>query len=137
MRLVGLTKAAAQVAEVAPKLKELRKAGEGIEAMFVRQLLGEMQKSTKLFGEGQAGSVYGDLFNEALAKQIANRGAFGIADMMVNQATPRILAEAAKRSGSPPTSPLPSKTIALRGEGQPEDTLNPTSTELSTDKRQS
>lgn len=94
MRLEGLTKAAAAASQAAPKLAELRKAGQGIEAMFVRQLMSEMQKGTSLFGEGQAGSVYGDLFNDALAKQVADRGAFGIADMMVKQASPRILAEA-------------------------------------------
>lgn len=97
MRLDGLTKAAAAASMAAPKIAELRKAGEGIEAMFVRQLLGEMQKGTKLFGEGQAGSVYGDLFNEALAKQVAGRGAFGIADMMVKQGAPKIVAEAMKK----------------------------------------
>lgn len=97
MRLEGLTKAAAAASTAAPKIAELRKAGEGIEAMFVRQLMSEMQKGTKLFGEGQAGSVYGDLFNEALAKQVAGRGAFGIADMMVKQAAPRILAEAMEK----------------------------------------
>lgn len=96
MRLGLFPHAAAGVAEAAPKLAELRKAGEGIEAMFVRQLLGEMQKGTKLFGEGQAGSVYADLFNEALSKQVAGRGAFGIADMMVKQAAPRIIAEVKK-----------------------------------------
>ena len=97
MRIDGLTKAATPASAAAPKIAELRKAGEGIEAMFVRQLLGEMQKGTKLFGEGQAGSVYGDLFNEALAKQVASRGAFGIADMMEKQGAPRLIAEAMKK----------------------------------------
>lgn len=102
MRLGPISQVAAAAAEAAPKLAELKKAGEGIEAMFVRQLLSEMQKGTTLFGEGQAGSVYGDLFNDALAKQISDRGSFGIADMMVKQATPRIVAEAMKKARTNP-----------------------------------
>lgn len=98
MRLNSVAQAAAAAERAAPKIAELKKATAGIEAMFVRQLLGEMQKGTQLFGEGQAGSVYGDLFTDALAKQVADRGSFGIATMMTKQATPKILAEAMKAS---------------------------------------
>lgn len=100
MRLDMLTKAARVAKEAAPKLRQLKDASKGVEAMFVKQLMGEMQKGTKLFGEGQSASIYGDLFNDAIAKQVADRGAFGIADLMVKQGTKRILAEAARTVGS-------------------------------------
>ena len=96
MRLDVIGTAMRTSLEVAPKLKQLRKASEGVEAMFVKSLLGEMQKGTKLFGEGPGSDTYADLFNDAIAKQVANRGSFGITDMMVKQGTPNILAEAAR-----------------------------------------
>lgn len=94
MRLDGIGKAIRTAELAAPKLKQLREASKGVEAMFVKSLLGEMQKGTKIFGEGPGADIYADLFNDALAKQVADRGAFGIADIMVKQGTPKILAEA-------------------------------------------
>ncbi len=118
MRLDMLTKAAAAAREAAPKLKQLKDASKGVEAMFVKQLMGEMQKGTKLFGEGQSASIYGDLFNDAIAKQVADRGAFGIADLMVKQGTKRILAEAARtvaknQEAATPKDNITEKTLNL------------------------
>lgn len=94
MRLDALNLQARAVIEAAPQLKKLKDASKGVEAMFAKQLIGEMQKGTKLFGEGQAGSIYGDMFNDAIARQVAERGALGIADLMVNTGSKRLIAEA-------------------------------------------
>lgn len=96
MRLDMLSKAMRTAHEAAPKLKQLEKASKGVEAMFVKSLLGEMQKGSKLFGDGPGTDIYADLFNDAIAKQVADRGAFGIADLMIKQGAPKILAETAK-----------------------------------------
>lgn len=100
MRLDILSKAATAAQAAAPKLAQLKQASKGVEAMFVKQLLGEMQKGSNLFGEGQGSAIYSDLFNDAIAKQVADRGAFGIADLMVRQGSKRILSEAARQTTS-------------------------------------
>ncbi len=106
MRIDLVSKAVRIAHGAEPKLNQLRHAAKGVEAMFVKSLMAEMQKGTKLFGEGQGASIYADLFNEALAKQVADRGAFGIADLMVRQGTPKILAEtAAEQANTTSTNP--------------------------------
>lgn len=65
--------------------KEIRKAAEGFEAIFTRQLLKIMRSSMigeSMFGEGTAGDIYGEILDGAIADKMASRGDLGIADML-------------------------------------------------------
>ena len=94
MNLSVLAKTAKVAAIATPKIRELKVAAKGVEAMFVKSLMAEMEKGTKLFGEGEGSGIYSDMFNDAMAKQVSDRGAFGIADMMLKEGTLKIIAKA-------------------------------------------
>jgi Rod binding domain-containing protein len=83
----------AAVAQAAPQLKKLEKATQEFEGMFVKQLLETMQRGgSNPFGEGTAGSIYQDLFNNELARNLTARGGFGIGKMMYETISPRVVA---------------------------------------------
>ena len=65
--------------------KELRKAADGFEAIFTRQLLKTMRSTLtekSMFGEGPSGDIYGDILDSAIADKMAARGDIGLADML-------------------------------------------------------
>jgi flagellar protein FlgJ len=69
------------------RAKELKAAAESFESFFISMLLKEMQKSSggkSLFGKGTSGEVYGELFNRALADQMAAQNGIGLSKMMLD-----------------------------------------------------
>jgi peptidoglycan hydrolase FlgJ len=71
----------------APQKQELRKAAEGFEEIFLRQIIGEMRKAKladDLFGSSATDS-FRELTDANSAKALSARGAFGIADMVERQ----------------------------------------------------
>ena len=86
-------KAAAQDAAAAKRDKDLRKACEGFEAMFLnmmyRQMRATVPKNT-LFGESNALRIFQDMRDEELMKNVAAGGGIGIADMMYKQLQPQV-----------------------------------------------
>jgi peptidoglycan hydrolase FlgJ len=78
------------------KKAALRKAAEGFEAIFIRQLLKSMQSDISgegMFGGGTAGGIYTDMVNNALAESMAGKSGLGIADALMNDLTKRLGAE--------------------------------------------
>jgi peptidoglycan hydrolase FlgJ len=70
-----------------PQNAELRKAAEGFEEIFLRQIIGEMRKAKladDLFGSSATDS-FRELADANSAKALSARGAFGIADMVERQ----------------------------------------------------
>jgi peptidoglycan hydrolase FlgJ len=66
---------------------QLRKAAEGFEALFLREIIGEMRKAKladDIFGSG-ATDNFRELADANTADALAKRGAFGIADMLEAQ----------------------------------------------------
>jgi len=67
---------------------QLRRVAQKFDAIFVRQILREMRNSqlkSSLFGQGQAGEIYQDLFDDCLADAIAEAGGFGIGKAIVKE----------------------------------------------------
>lgn len=86
----NIASAAAQSAlSTAPKAidPELKKAAEKFEAVFVRQVLGEMRKaklSDELFGSS-ATDNFREMADAKTADAMAKQGVFGIGNMLARQ----------------------------------------------------
>lgn len=66
---------------------ELKKAAQAFEAVFLRQMIGSMRTASlgdDLFGS-QATDQFREMSDARLADSMAEKGAFGIADMLINQ----------------------------------------------------
>jgi peptidoglycan hydrolase FlgJ len=87
---------------------KLRKAAEGFEAIFIRQLLKTMRSTVSegnLYGSGSTGEMYGDMVESSLSDALAKKGSFGIANSVYNQLVRRIgKPEAAGNAGPVPES---------------------------------
>ncbi len=67
---------------------KLRKAAQGFEAIFARQLLKNMRSSLSgdgMFGAGSIGEIYSDMMDNAIGEQISKRGSLGLADVIYRQ----------------------------------------------------
>ena len=99
-----------KVAQIAkPQLDKLNKATKQVEAIFLKDLLGQMRKNTfgkGLFGNTPGASMYEDMLNDAIAQSAAETGSFGVAKSLNQQfkrdviraAAGQIRLEAAARS---------------------------------------
>ena len=74
------------------KKDELRKAAEGFEAIFIRQMLQTMRTGLdeSMFGDGPAGGIYSDIADQAVSQAMAKRGTLGIVDNLYNTMVRRI-----------------------------------------------
>jgi Rod binding domain-containing protein len=77
------------------KLGSLKQATQGIETLFLKQLLGVMRSSSQgsLFGDSSASKMYQDMFDDALAQQAGKRGSFGVGDLLYRQMAPKVARE--------------------------------------------
>ena len=83
------TKLTGGALRMASEAEQRAAVGAQFEAIFVRQLLG--QTMSKMMGseESTAGSVYGDLMTDTLAKSLSSGTGLGIGKMIEQQLTPR------------------------------------------------
>ncbi len=66
----------------------LRKACEDLESVFLEQLLREMRKTVPkddLFGGGRGEEVFLALFDQEIAKKMAERGGIGLGEVLYRQ----------------------------------------------------
>ena len=94
------------------ELKALKKACEQFEAVFAKQLLGEMRKGVQEVKIGdQAGSdIYKDMMDQTIADSVAHQGALGIGQMLYKQFAKQVTAGAQKPE--PSTSDMSLQTQA-------------------------
>ena len=74
--------------DIEVKKTKLRKAAEGFEAIFARQILESMRSTLTdggMFGSGSIGETYSYIMDNAIAETIAKRGDLGLADHIYNQ----------------------------------------------------
>lgn len=87
------SKAKAEDAEAVKRDKDLRKACEGFEAMFLSMMYRQMRATVPentLFGESNALKIFQDMRDDELMKNVAAGGGIGIADMMYKQLKPQV-----------------------------------------------
>jgi peptidoglycan hydrolase FlgJ len=71
------------------KLAEQRKAAQQFEAIFLRQLLGSLEKAGGFGGSGESGSaIFGSMMVGALADNMAASGGIGLADIIFQAMMP-------------------------------------------------
>lgn len=73
--------------------KDLKKACEGFEAMFLNMMYRQMRATVPedtLFGESNALKIFQDMRDDELMKNVAAGGGIGIADMMYKQLKPQV-----------------------------------------------
>ncbi len=75
--------------------------GAQFEAIFVRQLLGKTMSKMMGSDDSTAGSVYGDLITDTLAKSLTAGSGLGIGRMIEQQLTPRGVHAAATNLPAP------------------------------------
>jgi soluble lytic murein transglycosylase-like protein len=72
--------------ESASDKKELKKAAEEFESLFVYQLLKAMRKTvikSGLLGDGFGGDIFQSMWDEKIAEQVALHGRLGLAEMVI------------------------------------------------------
>jgi flagellar protein FlgJ len=111
--------AGAATAEATP---EQRKVAEQFEAMFMRQLLGSMEKGSGFGGSGPGAGVYRSMMVGALADSSAAGGGIGLAEVVLEALLQRPeLSAAAKAKAQGQTAPspstAPSQNVLNRGDG--------------------
>jgi len=82
----------------------VREAAQNFEALFVLELLQEMEKTLEkgsIFGDGLEGKTYADLMRWELAKKISTQSPLGIADALIQQLEPPKAAQSATGENTP------------------------------------
>lgn len=89
-------------ATASPEMAKLKKAAQGFEAVFMRQMIASMR--TASLGEGildsDATQQFRDMSDGKLADQLSAKGALGIADMLVKQWGARVAGSAGTGGGA-------------------------------------
>ncbi len=85
------------------ELGKLEKASEGLEAMMLKQLFGQMQKSAPGMAQGPYADLANDLFTQNLAEQTAGSKGVGIADAVFRQLSDVLLRQAAAEMKANPS----------------------------------
>ena len=69
-------------AQTTPAQKQ-QQAGQDLEARFLKSLLGEMRRAGgNAMAGGSSGQVYQEMFDEALARELAQRPGIGLGEML-------------------------------------------------------
>jgi Rod binding domain-containing protein len=86
-RAIGL------VHELEPKLCDLKKATDGFETIFIKNLVGQMRKGVKQIslGENPGGDIYQDFADQALSESLSQKHVLGIGDMLFKSFSPKLV----------------------------------------------
>ena len=65
-----------------PASSEEHRVAKEFEAIFLRKMLGSMEKTTSLTGKAPGASMYGQMVTDALADAMGRGGGIGLADSL-------------------------------------------------------
>lgn len=96
-------KAAGIAGKGASRLAKLKKATDGVEAMFVKDLLAAMRKGMPKtsFGDSSGSEIYKDMFDQALADSLGRTGSLGISKVLYRQLSNQIIKQALAEGAAP------------------------------------
>lgn len=98
MQIQAAIKSAIIAKQAEPQIKKLEKAVQGVEAMFVKDLLSVMRKSLPKSEQSMPGKdIYYDMLDQALAETMSKNGSLGIGKMMLETMKPAILSAEAEK----------------------------------------
>ncbi len=90
----ALTKALGNVQAQSKELTKLKKACDGMESSFLRQMLSEMRKTvdeTKTGGDDTGSDTYKGMLDDALADRLAAKGTLGISKTVFHSMAGQVL----------------------------------------------
>jgi Rod binding domain-containing protein len=95
MRLDRYVDAAALMGRIEPKLDQLKKATQDVEAIFVKDLISAMRRAVPKseVGTGFGSEIYEDMFDLALAQSAGKTGSMGIGKMIYRTMSPAVIAQ--------------------------------------------
>ena len=99
--LTAAVKAADNVQSHQKDLTKLKKACDGMESSFLRQMLSEMRKTitdAKPEGDDTGSDTYKSMFDGALADRLAERGTLGISNKVFHAMAGQVLNDKTKSS---------------------------------------
>lgn len=77
---------------------DVDRAAQGMEAMLFRQILREVHSSSSLFGQGSSAETLGEMFDSALADQLASGRGLGIGALVTAELEGRVETATARSS---------------------------------------
>jgi flagellar protein FlgJ len=97
-----------------PDMAKLKKAAHAFEAVFIRQMIGSMREASPGDGifDSEATKQFQDMSDAKTADSMADKGALGIADLLVKQYGARLTPAAA--TGASPAAAAASATSATK-----------------------
>jgi Rod binding domain-containing protein len=95
MNIGSLINEATTLEKMSPKLSQLKKAAQDVEAIFLKDLLGAMQKSIPKndIGDNYGADIYQDLFNQAMAQSVSKGDSFGIGKILYKSLSKAVIAQ--------------------------------------------
>jgi len=86
------------------KEQALREAAQQFEAIFLNMVMSSMRKANDVFAKdnplnSRYTSMYRDMYDQQLTSELSNKGALGLADLMVQQLSPNQGKEQFQRNG--------------------------------------
>lgn len=86
--------------ELKAKLKELQDAADGVESLIARQLVDSIQRAAPSFSAGPMASLASDAFAEAMSKNLAKSGSFGISKALFDQFSQAVIDQQNQKTNS-------------------------------------
>lgn len=83
------------LSDMQPKLKTLKRATDGFETLFVKNLLSEMRKGMKevnLGGDKTGSDMYKDMMDQAIADKLSSKGSLGVGKILYKDFAPKVVA---------------------------------------------
>jgi flagellar protein FlgJ len=86
-----------------PETAKLKKAAHAFEAVFIRQMIGSMRQASPGDGifDSEATKQFQDMSDAKTADNMADKGALGIADLLIKQYGARLAAVATPATAMP------------------------------------
>jgi len=98
-----------------PEMAKLKKAAHAFEAVFIRQMIGSMREASQGDGifDSEATKQFQDMSDAKTADSMADKGALGIADLLVKQYGARLTASTTPGASPAATAgPAPDTKVA-------------------------
>lgn len=74
------------------ELQKLKKATQGVEAMFLKDLLSAMRKGMPdSLSKMPGGEIYRDMFDQAVADSLSSKGTLGIGKVLYDQLSKQVI----------------------------------------------
>jgi Rod binding domain-containing protein len=95
MRIDGFVADATLIDKISPELNKLRRTTQQVEAVFLKELLGEMRKAAPDddLANVTGSDIYQDMSDQAFADSASKSDSLGIAKLLYDRLAPTVVAQ--------------------------------------------